>query len=119
MPVSNVVDAVWGWMILNTIILNRKENGAKLSSCASKPPSASPERVAPARRSVLAFRAVHKPPIISWGFHPQAPDRRARRGGFFWCVLFVVSMRIGQEPLRLFCACCRGVWCLYKNPKYH
>ena len=28
MLVSNVAEAVWGWMILNTIILNRKENGA-------------------------------------------------------------------------------------------
>ena len=36
MPLPNVAEAVWGWGILNTIILNHKENGAKLGVCANK-----------------------------------------------------------------------------------
>ena len=53
----DVAKAGWGREILNTIILNHKENSTKLSSYANKPPSTSPERVVSARRPVPAFRA--------------------------------------------------------------
>ena len=112
MVLPDVVKAGWGRDILNTIILNHKENGGKLSGCANEPPG----RVTPARRSVPAFRAVHKPPLSHGGFTPKPPT--AERGGavFFGVRCLWVSMRIGQEPPCLFCACWRGFWFLYNAP---
>ena len=114
MVLPDVVKAGWGRDILNTIILNHKENGGKLSGCADEPPSASPGRIAPARRSVRCIS-----PSLSHGdFTPKPPT--AERGGavFGACCLWVsmwVSMRIGQEPPRLFRACWRGFWFAYKT----
>ena len=74
----DVAKAGWGRGILNTIILNHKENSTKLSSYANKPPSTSPERVVSARRPVAGVLCQRVRHLCTTSRCQSVPCRRAR-----------------------------------------